>query len=105
MEKKEKSAFIYFVDYRYWSTGTVGQESSWTLFNVLENNSVGARSWRVLNLNKVLIGPSVHAVLFEPIDHLVRQIFITRRTSSVTVTAKITDDRENKTWQEKESNN
>lgn len=95
---KKENCLIHLVDYRYCSSGTVRQESSWTLLNpILENNSVGARGWRVLNPHKVLIFPSVHAVLFEPIDHLVRQHFVTRRTSSVVGTGKVTDDRETQT--------
>lgn len=87
--------------YRNCSIATIGQESIWPLLlPILENKFVGARSWGVLHLNKVLVVPGVHAVFFKPCEHLVPQSFVTWRTSPVAVTRKLTGIEENKTWVE-----
>ena len=82
---------IWLFNYRYVPIGTVGQESLWTLNSaVLQNNFVAARSWGVMNLNEVLIGPGFHVVLFKLPHHLVCQSVIARRTSPVADAGKLT---------------
>lgn len=88
---------INLVHYRYVSTSTVGQESIWTRHDVvLENNFVGARSWKILDLNKMLVAPGFHVIIFKLIVHFVCQNFITCRTSLVAANCKITENNENR---------
>lgn len=56
---------------------------------VLERNYVIAISWGIMKLNKMLIGPGVHAVTFKLVEHLVCQSHITWRTSVMALKGKI----------------
>lgn len=88
---------VKLVHYRYVSTSTVGQESLWKHLDVvLENNFVEARSWRILDLNKMLVAPGFHAIIIKLIVHFVCQNFITCRTSLVAANCKITENNENR---------
>lgn len=80
------------VSHRHGSSGAVGQKTLRTLLcSVLKENSVEARSWGVVNLDKVLVCPGGHAKEVEVVHHLVAEFFITRRARPVVVFRKITE--------------
>lgn len=82
LEKKKKK--MWQVYYRYSSISTVGEESCWLLLGVtLENKSVVARSWGVLNLDILLIHPGLKSIQVEPFQNLVPERFVAVRASTV----------------------
>lgn len=76
--------------YRHVSVGTVGQEAVWMNLRPFEINSVVARSWGILNLNKVFIVPGFHAIFIKLLEHFACQSFVARRTSPMVSGRKLT---------------
>lgn len=91
LQNKQKH-WIFFNDYLCCSSFAVGQIApQFSKVRPFEGHHVGARGRGIHKLDKVPVSPRVHAILFEPSQHLVGQRHVSSRACLMAFTSKLTE--------------